>query len=136
MDKIVNIRKMEIVNAYSRVGVKKENIIRLDYPDFCLIDYLSLKLPTARYASTHDVVQKFRKVKPTRLIVPNEYGEHMDHEATSWIGSFTGPQVGDSVLADLGEPFRIRSYLMYSVWGNFSSEDALIKGRAVNLRRR
>ncbi|MCD6536200.1 MAG: PIG-L family deacetylase [Thaumarchaeota archaeon] len=133
-DTIVDVRRVETINAYSKVGVKKENIVRFDYPDFCLIDYLSLKLPTGQYASTHDMIEKFRKIRPTRLIVPNEYREHLDHRAASWIGSFTGPQVGDSVLADLGEPFRIRSYLMYSVWGDFSPEDALVKGRPVNLR--
>jgi len=132
--RIVDIRRTETANAYSKVGVKEENIIRFDYPDFCLIDYLALKLITGQYASTYYVVKEFRKVKPTRLIVPNEYREHLDHKAASWIGSFTGPQVGDNVLADLGEPSRIKSYLMYSVWGDFSPEDALIKGRPVNLR--
>lgn len=133
-DRIVDIRRLETLNAYSKIGIKKENIIRFDYPDFCLIDYLSLKLPTGEYASVHSIVREFRRVKPTRLIVPNEYREHLDHKAASWIGSFTGPQVGDNVLADLGEPSRIKSYLMYSVWGDFSPEDALIKGRQTNIR--
>jgi hypothetical protein len=58
----------------------------------------------------------------------------LDHKAVSWIGSFIGPQVGDNILVDLGEPSRIKSYLMYSVWADFPPEDALIKGRPANLR--
>jgi len=53
----------------------------------------------------------------------------MDHEALSYIGLYDGPQTGDPVIANMGEPFRIKSYLKYSVWGDFSPEDAFSTGR-------
>jgi len=133
-DRIVEVRRTETINAYSKIGVKKENIVRFDYPDFCLVNYLSFRLPTGEYAAVYKMIKRFREIKPTRFVVPNEYWEHLDHRAASWIGSFTGPQIGDNILADLGEPFRIKNYLMYSVWGDFSPEDALVKGRSTNLR--
>jgi len=58
----------------------------------------------------------------------------MDHEAASYIGSYDGPQVGDPVIVDIGKPFRIKTYLQYSVWGDFSPEDALVSGRSAFLR--
>lgn len=75
-----------------------------------------------------------RRNKPTRLLVPNEYREHMDHEALSYIGSYDGPQIGDPVLLELGRPFKVKSYLKYCVWGDFSPEDALLTGRSLSLR--
>ena len=75
-----------------------------------------------------------REIKPTRLLIPNEYREHMDHEALSYIGSYDGPQVGDSILVDVAKPFRIKGFLKYSVWGDFSPEDALLAGRDPALR--
>jgi len=133
-DRIVSIRRVESTNAYEKIGVKKENIIRFDYPDFSLKPNIGWVLPEGREGTTIKTIKTLREIKPTRLLIPNEYREHMDHEALSYIGSYDGPQVGDAILVDVAKPFRIRGFLKYSVWGDFSPEDALLAGRNPALR--
>ena len=133
-DKIVSIRRVESTNAYEKIGIRKENIIRFDYPDFSLKPNIGWILPTGREGTTVRTIKTLREIKPTRLLIPNEYREHMDHEALSYIGSYDGPQVGDAILVDVAKPFGIRGFLKYSVWGDFSPEDALVSGRNPNLR--
>ncbi len=133
-DKIVSIRRCESLNAYKKLGVKEENIMHLDYPDFSLRSYVSWVLPNGLEGSTSKTIKLLRCIKPTRLLVPNEYREHMDHEALSYIGSYDGPQIGDPVLVDLGPPFKVKSYLKYCVWGDFSPEDAFLSNRDPSLR--
>jgi LmbE family N-acetylglucosaminyl deacetylase len=133
-DKIVSIRRIESLNAYLRLGVKRENIMYLNYPDFSLKPYIGWLLPNGFEGTTSKTIRLLRQIKPTRLLVPNEYREHMDHEALSYIGSYDGPQIGDPVLVDLGSPFMVKSYLKYCVWGDFSPEDALLTNRSLLLR--
>ena len=133
-DKIVSIRRAESTNAYERLGIKRENIIRFDYPDFSLKPNIGWILPDGREGTTVRTIKTLREIKPTRLLIPNEYREHMDHEALSYIGSYDGPQVGDAILVDVARPFRIKGFLKYSVWGDFSPEDALMSGRDPALR--
>ena len=133
-DKIVSIRRGESANAYERLGIKRENIIRFDYPDFSLKPNIGWILPDGREGTTVRTIKTLREIKPTRLLIPNEYREHMDHEALSYIGSYDGPQVGDAILVDVARPSKIKGFLKYSVWGDFSPEDALMSGRDPALR--
>jgi len=133
-DRIVSVRRVESRNAYKKLGIKEDNIIRFDYPDFSLKAYIGWQLPGGIEGTTVETIKALRQVKPTRLIIPNEYREHMDHEALSYIGSYDGPQVGDPVIVDVSKPFKIKSFLKYSVWGDFSPEDALLSGRDPVLR--
>lgn len=133
-EKIVSIRRAESVRAYRKLGIKEENIIRFDYPDLSLRSYIGCVLPTRMEGTTARTIKKLREIKPTRLLVPNEYRENTDHEALSYTGSYDGPQVGDALMVDLGEPFEIEGFLKYSVWGDFSPEDALSTGRDPTLR--
>jgi len=133
-DTIVSKRRVESRNAYRRLGIEEENIIRFEYPDFSLRSYIGWLLPNNMEGTMPKTLKTLRKIKPTRMIIPNEYREHIDHEALSIIGSYDGPQVGDAVLVEWGKPHRVRSYLKYSVWGDFSPEDALVKGRKTALR--
>ena len=91
-----------------------------------------------------DAARRIRGVTPrlghlrsygiTRLVIPNRYREHFDHETVGRIGAFDGPQAGDPVLVDWGHPTKIRSFLEYAVWGDFSPEDALISGADLSVR--
>jgi len=132
--KIVEIRKTESLNAYKKLGLKEKNINRFDYPDFSLRGFIGLFLPKNEKGTTFKTIYTLRKIRPTRMIIPNEYREHLDHEAASCIGAYDGPQVGDPILVDIGEPFRIKTYLKYSIWGDFSPEDSLVNNRPTNLR--
>jgi len=132
--KIVEIRKTESLNAYKKLGLKEKNINRFDYPDFSLRGFIGLFLPKNGKGTTFKTIYTLRKIRPTRMIIPNEYREHLDHEAASCIGAYDGPQVGDPILVDIGEPFRIKTYIKYSIWGDFSPEDSLVNNRPASLR--
>lgn len=54
--------------------------------------------------------------------------------AAHLIGAFDGPQVGDPVLADWGLAEPVRSTLIYSVWADFSPDDALVARADTRLR--
>jgi len=119
---IVARRKAETILAYAELGIAAENIVRFDYPDFSLAANISRQLPGGEAGTMPGVVSELRRLKATRLFLPNPYREHADHQATWQIGIYDGPQVGDAVLADWGDAPPIKSYLEYSVWGKFSPE--------------
>lgn len=131
---IVATRRVESMNAYRRLGIIEENVLRLDYPDFSLKPYIGWLLPAGLGGTTARTIRTLRNIRPTRLLIPNDYREHMDHEALSYIGSYDGPQVGDPIMVDYGEPSEIAGFLKYGVWGDFSPEDALSTGRHPALR--
>jgi hypothetical protein len=131
---IVEQRRRETVAAYGALGLAPERIHRFDYPDFSLWPWLGWHLPGGQEGTTASVLPALRRLRPTRLLVPNGYREHIDHEATFRAGAYDGPQVGDAILAELGSAPAIRSYLQYAVWGDFTPEDALVAGAAVDLR--
>jgi len=131
---IVERRERETVAAYGLLGVSAEQVHRLDYPDFSLWPWLGWHLPHTGTGTTALILPRMRQLNPTRLLVPNGYREHMDHEAAFRVGAYDGPQVGDAILAEYGLVEPIRSYLQYAVWGDFSPEDALVAGAPVELR--
>ena len=131
---IVERRREETVAAYGTLGVLEDHILRFDYPDFGLWPWLGWRLPGGQEGTTAKTLPAFRELGITRLLVPNGYREHIDHEATYRIGAYDGPQVGDAILADLGIAGPVCSYLQYAVWGDFSPEDALVTGSSTRLR--
>jgi len=139
-ERIVKKRKNETYSALSKLGIKKEKIIRLEIPDFSCIHYLGWKLPWIQESDQKNeglftkIVGLLREIKATRLILPNGYREHMDHTAVSLCALFDGPQAGDPVIVDYGKPFPIKSYLQYSVWAKFSPEDSILHERSDTIR--
>ncbi len=123
---IVERRARETVAAYEAMGLSPERIHRFGYGDFSVWPWLGWKLPGGEEGTISRVLPALRRMKPTRLLVPNGYREHIDHEATFRVGAYDGPQVGDAILAACGFAEPIRSYLQYAVWGDFSPEDALV----------
>lgn len=131
---IVERRREEARAAYEMLGVPPERVIRFDYPDFSLIHWLGWLLPDGRTGAMQQVLPTLRRLRITRLLLPNGYREHIDHEATHRAGAYDGPQVGDPVLVDWGRAEPVRSSAIYAVWGDFSPEDALVGGRSAELR--
>ncbi|WP_369017602.1 PIG-L family deacetylase [Thermatribacter velox] len=129
-ERIVEIRKEETIRAYAKVGVGMEHIIRLDFPDFSLRPNLGWKMPWGGFGTFEKTIRILRELKTTRLLLPNPYREHADHEATYLMGAWDGPQAGDPIMPDYGKlEFPIKSYLEYSVWGKFSPFHALCAGQ-------
>jgi LmbE family N-acetylglucosaminyl deacetylase len=131
---IVPRRRQETVAAYGALEVPRENIIRFDYPDFSLDQWVGWFLPGGQTGTMAQIVPTLRRLEITRVLIPNGYREHIDHEATHRIGSYNTPQVGDPVLVDWGRAAPVRSTMIYAVWGDFSPEDALVAERSVDLR--
>jgi hypothetical protein len=133
-DKIVDIRRKETVLAYEQLGVPSSNIIRFEYSDYSVGAHMGWQLPDGFEGTYPTIIRYLRGLGVTRLVIPNRYREHYDHESVGRIGAFDGPQAGDTVLAEWGRPTRIKSFLEYTVWGDFSPEDALMTGSNISIR--
>ncbi|MHA1733073.1 MAG: PIG-L deacetylase family protein [Promethearchaeota archaeon] len=133
-DDIVDVRKRETLEALSRVGVRPDRVFRFDFPDFSGIHHLGWVLPDGSEGTFSLLVRRLRALKATRLVFANGFREHIDHWAVSLSATFDGPQVGDPVVVDWGEPTAIRTYLQYSVWGKFDPLDAQLNGRDPRIR--
>lgn len=121
---IVDIRRLETKRAYAKLGVARDRIHCFEYPDFSLQSYLAFELPDGTEGAFGKIVRLLRKIKATRLAIPNGWMEHPDHTAAHEIGAFHGPQVGDPILPDRGIPSRIRSFIVYAVWGDLPPPDS------------
>lgn len=133
-ESIVDIRKKETIAAYQILGLKASNIIFLDRPDFGLRRHVAWDGLDKENGLFGEMIRLFRKLGMTRLLVANGYREHSDHTAVNDVGMFDGIQSCDPILADFGPVSHLKSTHVYSVWADFSPEDALISGRSVELR--
>ncbi len=131
---IVALRQAETLEAYKALGIVQDHILRCDYPDFSLSAYIGWRLFDGSPGTMQHILPELRRICVTRLLAPNGYREHVDHEATERIGCFDGPQVGDPVLPESGFVPPIRSMLEYAVWSDFSPMDALAHGRPSAIR--
>ncbi len=124
---IAETRRAEMIEAYETVGVDHGSIIRFEYPDLSLGAHAGWILPgvDGEKGIFERLLKLLRQREVTRLLLPGGHGAHPDHEAADRIGRFTGSLAGDAIIADAGKPSRIRSFLAYSVWGDFSPVDAL-----------
>lgn len=123
---ITALRSRETARAYERIGISEERIYRLDYEDYSVWPYIGWKLNAGGEGTFQKIVPLLRRLKITRVLLPNGYKEHLDHAATFMAGAFDTPQVGDPVMADWGETEPVRSILQYAVWSDFSPEDAFL----------
>lgn len=131
---IVARREKESAAAFGHLGVPSERIVRLMLPDFSALPYVGWKLPDGTIGSFGRLVPHLRSFGITRMVIPNGYREHIDHEATFRAGAYDAPQVGDPVVTEWGKAPPVRSVLQYAVWGDFSPEDAMLRGRPADLR--
>ncbi len=131
---IVATRQQETIASCAVLDIPEDHIVRFDYPDFSLMPNLGWRMPWNATGTMEYHLRALRDRRITRILVPNGYREHIDHEATYRAGAYDGPQVGDPVLADWGLTPAIRSTIQYAVWGDFSPEDALVNAEPVTLR--
>ena len=115
---IAQRRKEEAFRAHGMLGLKKKNIFYFDIPDFCLMPHLNRKFSESK-GIFDEQLRLFRKEKVSRVVFSSGYFEHWDHTAVFLMGIYTSPQAGDPVLADIGYPFKAKSYYIYSVWADF-----------------
>jgi len=120
---LVGRRKGEAIECYRTLGVQEEDISFMDVPDFSLMSYVSRRLPYGE-GLFDDLLRALRAKRISRIVFSNGNFEHWDHTAVFEMGMYTAAQAGDHILVDLGEPFQIRSHLIYSVWGDFERDPA------------
>ena len=125
---IVETRRLENVNALVKFGVPRENIVRFEYPDFSLGNFIGNKLNNGDDGTFLKMVDFIRQNGITRVLIPNGYREHVDHTAAYEMGVYDIIQAGDPVVSDRGNMQLVKSTLQYSVWADFSPEDALVTG--------
>ncbi len=133
-DTIVSVRREETGRAYAALGLPAERIHRLELPDFSANHYVGWKLPAGGFGALQVLVRLLRRLRITRLLLPNGYREHIDHQAVYDSGRYDGVQAGDPVLLDLGTPYALRNVAIYAVWGDLSPEDALVQGVDARIR--
>lgn len=133
-NEIVKLRELEAIKAYKKLGIKESNIIRFGYSDFNISPFVGRFLLNGERGTFQRVIEELRELQISRVVIPNGYREHIDHETVFRIGAFDAPQNGDKILVDLGKPSVVKSILQYSVWSDFSPEDSIITGRDMNIR--
>jgi len=131
---IVLRRIKESTAAYESLGINRDDIIRFNYADFSVPPYIGWYLPSGGEGTFSKTIPIMRKLRITRLVIPNGYREHIDHEGVFRIAAYDGPQIGDKILAEWGDADPLRSMIQYAVWGDLSPEDALVTGRDTSLR--
>lgn len=133
-DTIVLRRKKETIACYEKLGVHKENIHYMGVPDFSLFSYSTRFALDGKKGTFDPLVTLLRKIRATRIFVPNGYLEHQDHEAVYNCGIYDAVQSSDPILADLGEPICLKSVTVYAVWADFSPIDAMVSKRETQIR--
>jgi hypothetical protein len=133
-DNIVQVRVQESLRAYAAVGLDAQHVVHLGYPDFSLRSFVGLQLDSGREGVMRTLVTLMRRARITRLLIPNGYREHSDHQAGHDVGRYDGVQAGDPVAVDWGTPSPLKSTLEYAVWGDFAPEDALVHRRDPRIR--
>lgn len=131
---VVATRARETLAAYGALGMSEDHVIRMGYQDFSVLGYLGWHLPSGQLGTIARVVPALRRLRITRLLIPNGYREHIDHETVHRVGAFDGPQVGDAILAEYGRVEPVRSFLQYPVWADLSPEDALVTNDDLGIR--
>jgi LmbE family N-acetylglucosaminyl deacetylase len=130
---ITALRARETLRAYAVLGIDSAHIHRLDYDDYSLWPFIGWKLEEGE-GTFRKILPLLRRLRITRVLLPNGYREHLDHLAAFMVGAFDAPQAGDPVMADWGEPSPVRSVLQYAVWSDFEPEDAILSGDDVSVR--
>lgn len=133
-DAIVQTRHKETLACYEAFGVRAQDVLFLNYPDFSALSYMGWQLPSGGEGHFKTTIPELRKRGITRILAPNPYHEHVDHIAASMMASYDAPQAGDEILADWGEPHSVKSVAMYSVWADLDPEDAMLKHRPADIR--
>jgi LmbE family N-acetylglucosaminyl deacetylase len=115
---IVAVRKKEAADAYKALGVGRGDVHRFEIPDFELM--ASVGRGGGAGQDVFDGLVAFLRANAvSRIVFTSGAFEHWDHTAVFFQALYTSPQAGDPILADLGPPARIKSYLAYSVWSDF-----------------
>jgi LmbE family N-acetylglucosaminyl deacetylase len=115
---IVGRRKKEAVRAYGTLGVNSKDIRFFSLPDFSLRAHLDRRPPWGKGIFDR-IISILRQDRISRVVFSSGHLEHWDHTAVFEAGIYAASQAQDPILVDLGRPHPMKTYLSYSVWGDF-----------------
>jgi LmbE family N-acetylglucosaminyl deacetylase len=133
-DTIVETRRQEYYDAYEMIDIPRSNVHRLEFDDLSILMHVGWRTPAGSEGTVAKLIPTLRKIRATRLVVPNHYRENVDHEAVYKAAVYEGPQMGDAIMAEFPIAEPLRSAIQYSVWSDFAPDDALTTGRDQSLR--
>jgi LmbE family N-acetylglucosaminyl deacetylase len=119
---IVRTRRREAVAAYGALGVDASDIHFFNVPDLSLMVHVNRKMPGGDGVLDR-FIRLLRAQRVSRAVFSSPHFENWDHTAVFDLGMYAAPQAGDPILADLGDPSPVRTFLVYSVWGDFGPAD-------------
>jgi hypothetical protein len=115
---IVKTRREEALSSYKMLGVAAADIHFFGLPDLSLMTYVNRKIP-GKPGVFDRFIRLLRTLGAGRVVFSSPNFENWDHTAVFYLGMYGAPQAGDPILAGLGQPYPVLSYLVYSVWGDF-----------------
>jgi LmbE family N-acetylglucosaminyl deacetylase len=117
---IVATRRREAIASYGLLGVPPENIHFFGLPDLSLMAHVDRTLTGGEKGAVEVLIRILRSRRAGRVVFSSPHFENWDHTAVHRLGMYAAPQAGDPILADLGAPVPVLSFLVYSVWGDFA----------------
>jgi LmbE family N-acetylglucosaminyl deacetylase len=113
-DTISKIRYKETYECYQKLGVPKENIIWVGYPDCQLVNYCGRKLASPKdkgaiegYTGLQNTFTYYlRKIRPTQCFLPTSNDLHPDHQITHAELLISLFHASGNIWPELGEPLE------------------------------
>ncbi|MBN2583560.1 MAG: PIG-L family deacetylase [Planctomycetes bacterium] len=133
-DSISDIRRRETFAAYTLLGVPKENIHWLGFPDCQLSRYSGRRLATQDDAvqshgytgMQHTFTELLRKVRPNQVFLPTVADLHPDHRIVHSEMLISCFHAMGAIWPELGEPLTAVPYIHeLAVYCNFPSPPRL-----------
>jgi LmbE family N-acetylglucosaminyl deacetylase len=115
-DSISDIRRRETFACYRKLGVPKDNIIWMGFPDCNLAAFLGRRrahagLPERVILEGHTGLQNaftyyLRKVQPTQVFIPTSADLHPDHRMVNSELMISAFHASGAIWPELGKPLR------------------------------
>ena len=129
-EEIVRIRREETDRSYEHLGLPKGNLIRFDFSDSLLPQSMGRRFvepgtPNEIGGATgmqNSMTWMLRKVKPTRIFLPNHLDIHTDHQAVHNDLLISVFHALGEIWPELGEPMpHIPKLYEYATYSDFSA---------------
>jgi len=118
-DSIAEIRREETFDCYESLGIPRENIIWLGFPD-CRLNYCRGRRPAQTSEATaiegfigmqNSFTHYIRKIRPTQCFLPTSNDLHPDHKFVHEELLISIYHAGGSIWPELGKPIEKLPYV-------------------------
>ena len=128
--KIVRLRREESDRSFAHLGLPKEHLFRFTFDDCTLLQAMGRRFvkPGERneldggFGLSNSLVWTLRKVRPTRIFLPNRRDIHPDHQAVHNDLVISIFHAQGEIWPELGEPIaEIPKLYEYATYSDFAS---------------